>query len=59
LAELYRLEFGIETDFIPGQGGILEVKHDDIVIWSNRNEQRDKPTNAEAREALQNFLKQQ
>lgn len=53
------MEFGIETEFIPGQGGILEVKQDDIVIWSNRNVQRDKPTNAEALEAMQNFLKQQ
>jgi hypothetical protein len=56
LAELYKSEFGLETEFIKGQGGILEVKYGGKLVWTNRESPGEKPTDAEARAVMQGFL---
>ncbi len=58
LAELFKSEFGLDTDFIKGQGGILEVKHQGNLVWTNRDNGGGKPTNEEARSFMHKFLKQ-
>lgn len=58
LADLFQQEFHLMTAYIKGDGGILEVKYEGEVVWSNRTNRGVKPTNEEARDALHAFLNQ-
>ncbi|MFM9874743.1 MAG: hypothetical protein ACKVQS_14905 [Fimbriimonadaceae bacterium] len=59
LAELFKAEFDFDTDFIKGDGGILEVKFEGQLVWTNRETPGTKATNEEARAALQGLLNRQ
>ncbi|MBA4291946.1 hypothetical protein C0431_03155 [bacterium] len=56
LAELFLAEFNLETEYIKGDHGILEVKHGDDIVYTNRQNLGYKPTNEEARAAMQAHL---
>ncbi|GIV01859.1 MAG: hypothetical protein D6724_02905 [Armatimonadetes bacterium] len=36
MAAALKEAFGVESELIPGSGGILEVKRGDTVVWTNR-----------------------
>jgi hypothetical protein len=56
LAELYLSEFNLQTEYIKGDHGILEVKQGDEIVYTNRQNLGYKPTNEEARAAMQAHL---
>lgn len=56
LAALFQSEFNFETEFIKGDGGILEVKYQGNLVWTNRSNPGAKATDDEARTALQRVL---
>lgn len=53
---MYREEFGLEAELVPGKGGILEISCDGWVVWTNRDNRGVKPSNEEAGKAMREFL---
>ncbi|MBL8068772.1 MAG: hypothetical protein JNM28_10005 [Armatimonadetes bacterium] len=56
MAAMYREEFGLEAELVPGKGGILEISYDGWVVWTNRDNRGFKPSNEEAGSAMREFL---
>lgn len=52
LAAAFKKEFGAETEYVAGGGGILEIKVDGEVAWTNNDNRGYKPSNEEAVDAL-------
>ncbi len=56
MAVAIRKETGLESELIPGAGGILHVELDGKVVWSNDDRRGVKPTNEEVIEPLKQML---
>ncbi len=56
MAVAIRKETGLESELIPGAGGILHVELDGQVVWTNDDRRGVKPTNEEVTEPLKKML---
>jgi predicted Rdx family selenoprotein len=56
VAAAIKQETGLETEFIPGAGGILHVELDGEVVWTNDDRRGVKPANEEVIEPLKKML---
>lgn len=56
MAAAFEKEFGMDSEFVKGGGGILEVVVDGKVGWTNRENRGYKPSDEEAVEALREVV---
>ncbi|MCA0361840.1 MAG: Rdx family protein [Armatimonadetes bacterium] len=56
LAAAFQSEFGLETEYIPGSGGILEIRYQGEIVWTNNDRRGVKPSNEEAIAAMRPFV---
>lgn len=55
VADLLNAQFNVDSEFVKGDGGIFEVRSGDQIIWTNRENRGEKPTNEEITAAYQKF----
>lgn len=55
VADLLQTNFNVDSEFVKGDGGILEVRSGASVIWTNRENRGQKPSNEEIIAAYQEF----
>lgn len=56
VAELLLTHFQVESEFVKGDGGILEVRSGETIIWTNQEQRGVKPTDQQILDAYRAFL---